>query len=229
MSIATITALPTDVEASPVGPANDARPALRLVPAGAEARGFALYVGLDEAAARAAGTTLAEVVQALRHLADDLVPTAETYAAVALAPGGTGGRDVDIVRRALAAPHPIDDTAAPPRPAAAGVVIDLARKRLQLDGRAAPLTYREFELLQYLVLREGITVRRADLIAGLWADAEGDIPNERTIDVHIRRLRAKLDGYEDIVRTVRGSGYRFDRHGDVVVRYGTAAPSPDLI
>lgn len=229
MSIATITALSTDAAARPEEPIGDRRPALRLVPAGAEARGFALYVGLDEAAARAAGTTLAEVVQALRRLADDLVPTAETYAAVALAPDGTGGRDVDIVRRALTAPHPTDEPTAPARPAVAGVVIDLARKRLQLDGRAAPLTYREFELLQYLVLREGVTVRRADLIAGLWADGEGDIPNERTIDVHIRRLRAKLGGYEDIVRTVRGSGYRFDRHTDVAIRYGAAAPSPDLI
>lgn len=233
MSIATLaptqTETPTDGRPQTEETAGGHRPALRLVPADAEARGFALYVGLDEAKARAAGTTLAEVVQALRRLADDLVPTAETYAAVALAPGGTGGRDVEIVRRALTTPIATDDPAAPPRAAVAGVVIDLARKRLQLDGRAAPLTYREFELLQYLVLREGITVRRTELIAGLWADSDGDIPNERTIDVHVRRLRAKLNGYEDIVRTVRGSGYRFDRHTDVVIRYGTAAPSPDRI
>jgi DNA-binding response OmpR family regulator len=52
------------------------------------------------------------------------------------------------------------------------------------------------------------------------------VPNERTIDVHIRRLRAKLGAYDDIVRTVRGSGYRFDRHADVVIRSGHA-PSPD--
>lgn len=216
------------VRPQPETPGGDHRTALRLVPAGAEARGFALYVGLDEAKAHAAGTTLAEVVQALRQLADKLVPTAETYAAVALAPGGTGGRDVEIVRRALTAPLPADETTAVPRPTpVAGVQIDLARKRLQLEGTTAPLTFREFELLQYLVLREGITVRRADLIAGLWAHGDGDIPNERTIDVHIRRLRAKLGDYEDIVRTVRGVGYRFDRHADVVIRYGAAAPSPD--
>ena len=44
--------------------------------------------------------------------------------------------------------------------------------------------------------------------------------------MHIRRLRAKLGEYGGIVRTIRGSGYRFDRHADVVIRYGTG-PSPD--
>ena len=70
---------------------------------------------------------------------------------------------------------------------------------------------------------------RAQRIAALWADAaEGDdVPNERTIDVHVRRLRSKLGGYEDIVRTVRGAGYRFDRHADVVIRYAST-PSPDF-
>jgi DNA-binding winged helix-turn-helix (wHTH) protein len=44
--------------------------------------------------------------------------------------------------------------------------------------------------------------------------------------VHVRRLRSKLGGYEDIVRTVRGVGYRFDRHADVSVQH-TSTPSPD--
>ena len=57
-----------------------------------------------------------------------------------------------------------------------------------------------------------------------WCD---DVPNERTIDVHVRRLRAKLGGYDDIVRTVRGAGYRFDRHADVSIRYAST-PSPDF-
>lgn len=46
--------------------------------------------------------------------------------------------------------------------------------------------------------------------------------------MHVRRLRAKLGDYEEIVRTVRGVGYRFDRHADVSVRH-TSTPSPDLI
>jgi DNA-binding winged helix-turn-helix (wHTH) protein len=216
---------------SPLASAPEAtadRPALRLVPDRPEARGFALFVGIDEAKARAAGTDLATLVEALRRLTTDLVPDAETYAAVALAPAGAGGRDVDIVRRALTerATTPEVPSAAPAARRRTGITVDLGRKRLKIDGDLAPLTYREFELLQYLVLREGRTVARAEIIEALWADADTDVPNERTIDVHIRRLRAKLGEYGDIVRTIRGSGYRFDRHADVIIRYGEG-PSPD--
>ncbi|HEY4224930.1 MAG TPA: winged helix-turn-helix domain-containing protein [Pseudolysinimonas sp.] len=205
---------------------------VRAVPDGTEARGFALYVGIDELKAAAAGTDLGEVVQALRKLAADLVPGSETYASVALAPTGAGGRDVDVVRLALQDPAALakrrQEVAAPAPEAKGGVVIDISRKRVLLDGEVSPLTYKEFELLQFLVLREGRTIDRHEIIATLWADGEGDdVPNERTIDVHVRRLRSKLGAFEDIVRTVRGAGYRFDRHADVTIRWAST-PSPDV-
>jgi DNA-binding response OmpR family regulator len=77
------------------------------------------------------------------------------------------------------------------------------------------------------VLRQGRTIERAELISSLWSAGDAEAPNERTIDVHVRRLRAKLRGYEDIVRTVRGAGYRFDRHADVSVHHAST-PSPDF-
>ncbi|MCB1280374.1 MAG: winged helix-turn-helix domain-containing protein, partial [Salinibacterium sp.] len=89
------------------------------------------------------------------------------------------------------------------------------------------LTYKEFELLRFLVTREGRTIPRAELLAGLWGADDLEKPNDRTIDVHVRRLRSKLGAYEDIIRTVRGVGYRFDRHADVSVRHATT-PSPDF-
>ncbi|MCX7520662.1 winged helix-turn-helix domain-containing protein [Microbacterium sp. STN6] len=215
---------------APVPPAAPAR--IRAVPSGTEARGFVLYVGIDEAKAAAAGTDLGRIVEALKKLTGELVPTAETYAAVALAPQGAGGRDVDVVRLALQDPSAVarhrqeneepEDEAAP-----AGVVVDISRKRLVIDDENIGLTYKEFELLQYLVLREGRTIERAELITALWNAHDDEVPNERTIDVHVRRLRAKLGRYEEIVRTVRGVGYRFDRHADVSVRHASA-PSPDL-
>lgn len=235
MSLATLD-LPTSyrrpVQAEPVAaptPAQDA-PRLRAVPAGTEARGFVLYVGLDESKAADAGTDLGAIVEQLKQLAARLAPSAETYAAVALAPRGAGGRDVDVVRLALQDPaalakHRQVEEVAPK--VKGGVVIDISRKRLVLDGESAALTYKEFELLQYLVLREGRTIERAELISSLWADGDDEIPNERTIDVHVRRLRSKLGAYEDIVRTVRGVGYRFDRHADVSIRHATT-PSPDF-
>ena len=235
MSLATLTPVrPT----APLAPAPAPAPAeperrLRAVPDGTEPRGFALYVGIDETAAAAAGTDLGEIVQALKRALADLAPGAETYAAVALAPAGAGGRDVDVVRLALQDPAALaKHRQTAPAPAApeprGGVVIDISRKRVLLDGETAPLTYKEFELLQFLVLREGRTIDRHEIIATLWGEGDDEeTPNERTIDVHVRRLRSKLGAYEDIVRTVRGAGYRFDRHADVAIRYAST-PSPDV-
>lgn len=203
---------------------------LSAAPEGTEARGFVIYVGLDQAKALADGTSLHAVVEQLRALTAQLAPSAATHAAVALAPAGIGGNDLDIVRLALQDPKALarrGNTDATPQ-VARGIVIDLSRKRVSIDGHAAGLTFKEFELLQFLVLREGRAVERTELVEGLWSDAsEEEVPNERTIDVHIRRLRAKLGEYEDIVRTVRGQGYRFDRHEDVSIRH-SSTPSPDL-
>lgn len=206
-----------------------AQPSSAGLPAGSEPRGFALYVGLDEASAAADGVSLNVLVDALRRTIADLSPRAETYATVALAPQDAGGRDIDIVRLALKEPGAVARvrSEAPARDADTGVVVDISRKRVTIDGDSASLTYKEFELLQYLVLREGRTIERAELVDSLWQTGDDEAPGERTIDVHVRRLRAKLGRYEDIVRTVRGIGYRFDRHADVTIRYGAGAPSPD--
>lgn len=225
------TASGTPVAAAPQVPSAPAATRPRALPEGTEARGFALYVGLDELDAVTAGVTLPEVVAQLKALLATLAPTAETHAAVALAPAGSGGRPVDVVRAALQDPsarrteRPAEEREEPG--ARGGVVVDISRKRVLLDGEVAGLTYKEFELLQYLVLREGRTIERAELIAGLWGAADDDVPNERTVDVHVRRLRAKLGAFEDVVRTVRGVGYRFDRHADVSIRHAST-PSPDV-
>lgn len=222
--------LPTPTPAATPTPAPQ-RPA-RHLPAGTAPRGFALYVGFDEIKAAASGVSLGTVVEALRRTLADVAPDAETYATVALAPVGAGGRDVDVVRLALHEPSAVARTqpepALEPEVSQQGVVVDISRKHVVIDGDTAPLTFKEFELLQYLVLREGRTIERHELVGSLWQNASGDdAPGERTIDVHVRRLRAKLGRYEDIVRTVRGVGYRFDRHADVAIHYGHGTPSPD--
>ena len=187
-----------------------------------EARGFALYVGIDEATAKAAGISLAELVGKLRETVAELVPAAanETYAAVALAPKGAGGRPIDVVRTALRDPRAIDKIVEAHEPhdeeQAQGLVIDTLRHKVFVDGENAELTYKEFALINYLISREGSTIARQEIIDILWAGDEENAPNQRTIDVHIRRLRAKIAGYEDIIRTVRGGGYRFDNHPDVI-------------
>jgi DNA-binding response OmpR family regulator len=221
MAIAHINAYRPALTLAPQAPAAQA-PTLIAVPTETEARGFALYVGIDEATAAAAGVSLADLVAALRKTVADLVPQAanETYAAVALAPKGVGGKSVDVVRTALRDPRAIDKLvvgAGNEDEPAKGLVVDVQRKKIFADGNNAELTYKEFELLNYLIENEGETISREEIIDVIWAEDEVNAPNARTIDVHVRRLRAKIAGYEDIIRTVRGGGYRFDKHPDVLV------------
>ena len=112
------------------------------------------------------------LVDALRRTLAELAPDAETYATVALAPVGSGGRDVDVVRLALHEPSAIARTKQEEPEdedrAAGGVVVDISRKRVLIDGESAAFTFKEFELLQYLVLREGRTIERTELVSSLW-------------------------------------------------------------
>jgi DNA-binding winged helix-turn-helix (wHTH) protein len=186
-----------------------------------EAKGFALYVGISEAEAQAAGLTLAEIATALKTTLANLVPDKanQTYAAVALAPEGTVGNNLEITRLALHEPKSIRATTevqADQEPVAKGLVVDLTRRRLFVDGRNAQLTCKEFELLAFLIENTGRTVSREE-IASISERCGEPTPNARTIDVHVRRLRSKIAGYEDIVRTARGQGYRFDKHPDVLI------------
>jgi DNA-binding response OmpR family regulator len=195
-------------------------PFVRTTHTETEARGFALYVGIDENTATANGTSLGAIVAALRNTLESIAPglASQTFASVALAKTGSGGRDVDVVRAALADPRALERLVEQSNEnAAKGVVIDLRRRKVFVDGVKAELTGKEFGVLEYLVLNHGITISRDELIDTLWACADGPEVNARTIDVHIRRVRVSLNGQEDIVRTVRGVGYRFDKHPDVLV------------
>ncbi|MFX7140798.1 hypothetical protein ABTH88_22960, partial [Acinetobacter baumannii] len=55
-----------------------------------------------------------------------------------------------------------------------GVVVDISRKRVLIDGESAAFTFKEFELLQDLVLREGRTIERTELVSSLWEGATDD-------------------------------------------------------
>ncbi len=101
-------------------------------------------------------------------------------------------RDLDVVRLALQEPGAIARTKAAAEEDTtdeeSGVTVDISRKRVLIDGESAAFTYKEFELLQYLVLREGRTIERSELVSALWQAQDDETPGERTIDVHVRRL-----------------------------------------
>jgi DNA-binding winged helix-turn-helix (wHTH) protein len=216
------------VPAGPTSPVTGPTPVLagdgvRGVGPDNAARGFVLYVGVDEDTAAAAGTSLARLAQDIRAYAQGLVPQAQSYAAVAIAPADAPGTALDVVRSTFGDPtvpgRPRPDAARPQAPQEVrptGVLIDLARREVLLDGETLNLTFKEFELLNYLVENGSRTVGRDELLDGLWRHAD-EVPNERTIDVHIRRLRSKLGRLANTVRTVRGEGYRFYEHPEVVV------------
>ena len=90
------------------------------------------------------------------------------------------------------------------------LVIEEATYTARLKGRALELTYKEFELLKYLAQHAGRVFTRAQLLQEVWGyDFFG---GTRTVDVHVRRLRAKLGPeYDAMIGTVRNVGYKFVR------------------
>ncbi len=93
---------------------------------------------------------------------------------------------------------------------AEGLTIDLARRLIEVGGRRVQLTYVEFELLRILASHPGRVYSRRMLLEALWGGA--DYREPRTIDVHVRHLREKLErdpGAPEYILTVRGVGYRF--------------------
>jgi DNA-binding response OmpR family regulator len=86
------------------------------------------------------------------------------------------------------------------------VAIDLGRCEVVYRGRLVELTFKEYELLKFLVTNKGRVFSRESLLNSVWGyDYFG---GDRTVDVHIRRLRSKLDE-SDCIETVRNIGYRF--------------------
>jgi DNA-binding response OmpR family regulator len=107
-----------------------------------------------------------------------------------------------IGRRAATAP------AAPDEIRSGDLAIDEATYTVRLRARALDLTFKEFELLKFLAQHPGRVFTRAHLLQEVWGyDYFG---GTRTVDVHVRRLRAKLGAeHESLIGTVRNVGYRF--------------------
>jgi len=88
------------------------------------------------------------------------------------------------------------------------LVMDLANYTVHIGGRPVELTYKEYELLRFLATNRGRVFTRETLLNKVWGyDFYG---GARTVDVHIRRLRAKIeDRHAPFIETVRNVGYRF--------------------
>ena len=91
-----------------------------------------------------------------------------------------------------------------------------ARHQVLVNKEEISLTHKEFELLAKLARDSRRTISRTELMESVWADAPEDT-GERTVDVHVRRVRTKLGRYRRLISTVRGAGYRLDPGSDVAV------------
>jgi DNA-binding response OmpR family regulator len=96
-----------------------------------------------------------------------------------------------------------------PRLSVADLEVDLITRRVTRGGRPVELTVREFELLEHLVRHRGQVVSRETLARDVWKETSRTTPLDNVIDVHIARLRRKvdLDGVPKLIHTVRGVGF----------------------
>ncbi|MBE6778574.1 MAG: response regulator transcription factor [Ruminococcaceae bacterium] len=89
-----------------------------------------------------------------------------------------------------------------------GLEVDTNGRVVRVNGQPVDLTYTEFELLTYLISNSGIALSRDRILENVWRyDYDGDA---RTVDTHIKKLRSKLAGQGEHIRTIRGIGYKFD-------------------
>ena len=91
-----------------------------------------------------------------------------------------------------------------------GVSLDPSRHAVIVGGRPVELTPKEFDLLHALLAAAGRVLSREHLLNRVWGYARADEIESRTVDVHIRRLRAKLGAEERRIATIKGVGYRFE-------------------
>lgn len=86
------------------------------------------------------------------------------------------------------------------------IVVDYERRTVKVKGKSVRLTYKEFELLYYLLSNQGVVLTRNSIMNQVWGfDFEGE---SRTVDVHIGSLRQKLGESGKVIKTIRNVGYK---------------------
>jgi len=81
--------------------------------------------------------------------------------------------------------------------------------RVFIGDEEVQLTKREFQILEYLVRNKGMVLKREKILTAIWGLVDDIDENSRTLDVHINNIKKKLGKYKDVIKTIRGVGYRF--------------------
>ncbi|MDD5949027.1 MAG: response regulator transcription factor [Lachnospiraceae bacterium] len=91
---------------------------------------------------------------------------------------------------------------------AGGIELDISAHEVRLDGELIELSYKEFELLNYFIINQGVALSREKILNNVWNyDYFGDA---RTIDTHVKKLRSKLGEKGEYIKTIWGMGYKFE-------------------
>lgn len=86
-------------------------------------------------------------------------------------------------------------------------MVNKAAHSVVIDGENVELSYKEFELLTYFMENKGIALSREKILNNVWNyDYFGDA---RTIDTHVKKLRSKMGGKGELIKTIWGMGYKF--------------------
>lgn len=96
-----------------------------------------------------------------------------------------------------------------------GLTLDYGRRSLRFGDSPVELTFKEFELLHYMMVNRGIVLSRDKILQNIWGyDYEGE---SRTVDMHVKTIRQKLDaaGCPNYIKTVRSAGYKFEEQGEI--------------
>ena len=89
-----------------------------------------------------------------------------------------------------------------------GIEVDNAAHQVRIDGKPIELSFKEFELLNYFLLNQGVALSRENILNHVWNyDYFGDA---RTIDTHVKKLRSKLGEKGEYIKTIWGMGYKFE-------------------
>ncbi|MEV4708034.1 winged helix-turn-helix domain-containing protein [Actinoplanes sp. NPDC049316] len=125
---------------------------------------------------------------------------------------------VEAGQGSVALEQPEPEPALPPvaEPAEGGVEVRLltASRQVMLDGKLLPLTRLEFDLLLFLADHPRRVFSRTQLLNAVWGYEH---TGERTVDVHVRRLRVKMGSHLPLITTVYGVGYRLSDEARIIV------------
>jgi DNA-binding response OmpR family regulator len=94
------------------------------------------------------------------------------------------------------------------------VLIDTPSRQVYVNGEPSRFTRREYDLLLFLTNHSGSAFTRLQLLRAVWGH---EFSGERTVDVHVRRIRMKLRRHGDVLATVHGFGYRLENSDQIFV------------